>query len=79
VRISSEGKLYTCLFATDGHDLRSLMRAGATDEELATVMAHIWRARTDNYSEQRALNTTGIRSTKPKNAPKRIEMHYIGG
>ena len=79
VRISSEGKLYTCLFATDGHDLRSLMRGGATDEELATVMAHIWRARTDNYSEQRALNTTGIRSTKPKNAAKRIEMHYIGG
>lgn len=47
VRISTEGKLFTCLFASDGHDLRALMRAGCSDAELETVMAHLWRARTD--------------------------------
>ena len=50
VRVSTEGKLYTCLFATGGHDLRALMRGGCSDEDLAAVMAHIWRERTDRYS-----------------------------
>ncbi|MFO7689851.1 MAG: GTP 3',8-cyclase MoaA, partial [Cryobacterium sp.] len=49
-RVSTDGKLFTCLFATDGHDLRALMRGGCTDEQLSTVMAHIWRERTDRYS-----------------------------
>lgn len=79
VRISSEGKLYTCLFATDGHDLRALMRGGCTDEELATVMAHIWRARTDRYSELRSANTRVIGSARSGARAKKIEMHYIGG
>ena len=47
VRISTEGKLFTCLFATDGHDLRALLRGGCSDDELSTVMASIWRERTD--------------------------------
>lgn len=73
-RISVDGKLYTCLFATSGHDLRELMRSGATDEELSAVMANIWRTRTDRYSEVRSLNTE-----RPGRGAKRIEMSYIGG
>jgi cyclic pyranopterin phosphate synthase len=75
VRVSTEGKLFTCLFATDGHDLRAMMRGGCTDEQLATVMAHIWRARADRYSEVRTGATAELRSV----GGKRIEMSYIGG
>lgn len=50
-RVSTDGKLFTCLFATDGHDLRPLMRGGCLDEQLSTAMAHIWRQRTDRYSD----------------------------
>ncbi len=74
-RISTEGKLYTCLFATHGHDLRALLRAGCSDEQLATVMAHIWRARADRYSELRGAATEGL----PVLDGKKIEMSYIGG
>jgi GTP 3',8-cyclase len=74
-RISTEGKLYTCLFATDGHDLRALMRGGCTDEQLATVLAHIWRARSDHYSELRSAKTKEMAGE----AAKKIEMSYIGG
>ncbi|MEO7350128.1 MAG: GTP 3',8-cyclase MoaA [Terrimesophilobacter sp.] len=73
-RISVDGKLYTCLFASEGHDLRTLLRGGSSDEELSTVMANIWRERTDRYSEERASNTE---PRKP--GAKRIEMSYIGG
>ena len=45
VRVSTEGKLFTCLFATGGHDLRALMRGGCSDEQLSTAMGHIWRER----------------------------------
>lgn len=74
VRVSTEGKLYTCLFATEGHDLRALMRGGCSDEELSGAMATIWRQRTDRYSELRGSNTGELRPTA-----KRIEMSYIGG
>ena len=74
-RISTDGKLYTCLFATQGHDLRALLRGGCSDEQLATVMAHIWRARTDRYSEVRSAATKGL----PVLDGKKIEMSYIGG
>lgn len=74
VRISTDGKLFTCLFATDGHDLRALMRGGCSDEQLSTAMAQIWRARTDQYSDLRSANTGGLRT-----ADKKIEMSYIGG
>ncbi len=73
-RISVDGKLFTCLFASEGHDLRALMRDGGSDEELGDAMARIWRARTDRYSEVRSANTDEIRPTG-----KRIEMSYIGG
>ncbi len=71
-RLSTEGKLYTCLFATGGHDLRALMRNGKTDEEISTVVAHIWRARDDRYSELRTASTDGLQDRK-------VEMSYIGG
>ena len=74
-RVSTDGKLFTCLFATEGHDLRALMRGGCTDEELSTVMAQIWRARTDRYSELRSAETGKLRAS----GKKRIEMSYIGG
>jgi cyclic pyranopterin phosphate synthase len=73
-RISVDGKLYTCLFADHGHDLRALMRGGSSDEELSQAMALIWRERSDRYSELRSANTGELRPTG-----KRIEMSYIGG
>jgi len=69
-RISAEGKLYTCLFGLRGHDLRALVRSGATDDELATTVARIWSKRTDRYSERRSESTVDL--------PK-VEMSYIGG
>ncbi len=71
VRLSTDGKLYTCLFATAGHDLRTPMRAGADDAELAALIAGIWRQREDRYSE---LRQAGVLP-----AAKKIEMSYIGG
>lgn len=74
-RISVEGKLFTCLFATEGHDLRALMRGGCSDEELADKLASVWRARTDRYSALRSTDTAA-----PKGGDgERIEMSYIGG
>jgi len=73
-RISVDGKLYTCLFASSGHDLRALMREGCSDDELSVAMAQIWRERTDRYSELRSLNTK-----RPTKGAKKIEMSYIGG
>jgi cyclic pyranopterin phosphate synthase len=74
-RVSTEGKLFTCLFATGGHDLRALMRGGCSDEALSSAMAHIWRERTDRYSELRGAKASEFGST----GEKRIEMSYIGG
>ncbi|MGV3741118.1 MAG: GTP 3',8-cyclase MoaA [Burkholderiaceae bacterium] len=73
-RLSTEGKLYTCLFATGGHDLRALLRDGKSDQEIATAVAHIWRARGDRYSEIRTANTAEARKDGHK-----VEMSYIGG
>lgn len=73
-RLSTEGKLYTCLFASGGHDLRALMREGRTDEEISTVIAHLWRARTDQYSALRSSHTSGLETSVRK-----VEMSYIGG
>jgi cyclic pyranopterin phosphate synthase len=69
-RISTEGKLYTCLFATSGHDLRSLLREGASDDEIESAIRAIWEARNDRYSEVRTSQTVEV---------KKIEMSYIGG
>ncbi len=72
VRLSIEGSLVLCLFADRGYDLRTMLRGGATDEEIAQAIARIWSARRDHYSEIR-LSETGKRSQS------RIEMQYIGG
>ena len=69
-RLSTEGKLYTCLFATSGFDLRALLRGGASDEAIAGHVAAIWRGRTDRYSEVRTAATTKL---------AKVEMSYIGG
>ena len=73
-RLSTEGKLYLCLFASQGYDLRSLLRGGASDADIAAAIAPIWQQRTDRYSELRSTlpadNTQGAR---------RVEMIYIGG
>ena len=69
-RLSSDGKLYTCLFASHGHDLRAPLRSGATDGELAGIIRKIWRVRDDRYSE--------IRATETQRKPK-VEMSHIGG
>ncbi len=70
VRLSTEGRLYTCLFAATGHDLRALLRDGRGDAEIAAVLAGIWRARGDRYSEIRGEQTAAL---------NKIEMSYIGG
>ncbi len=72
-RLSTDGKVYTCLFATSGHDLRQLLRQGASDERIAAVIAGIWRDRDDRYSE---LRGAGI---SPTATVKKVEMSYIGG
>jgi cyclic pyranopterin phosphate synthase len=69
-RLSADGQLYTCLFATRGHDLRSLVRGGASDDELEAELRDIWEARDDRYSEIRSADTVEL--------PK-VEMSYIGG
>ena len=69
-RISAEGQLYTCLFAVKGHDLRALVRSGASDEEIRASISSVWHRRGDRYSE--------IRSERTIDLP-RVEMSYIGG
>src|SRR5436190_1953688 len=69
-RLSADGKLYLCLFAGDGHDLRSLVRSGADDEAIAQAIAARWRVRDDRYSEIRFENDATMR---------KVEMSHIGG
>jgi cyclic pyranopterin phosphate synthase len=69
-RLSAEGRLFTCLFATRGTDLRALLRSGADDEAIAAAIAGVWAARGDRYSELRSAATEAL--------PK-VEMSYIGG
>jgi len=75
-RLSTEGKLFLCLFATQGHDLRALVRGNYADDQIAAAIAPLWQARTDRYSELRAALPPDA-SAAP--AGKRIEMSYIGG
>ncbi|GAA4708459.1 GTP 3',8-cyclase MoaA [Brevibacillus fulvus] len=72
-RLSAEGKLYTCLFASDGYDLRQPLREGHTDEQLQTMLTEIWRKRADRYSEIRGKHTA------EETHRKKVEMSHIGG
>jgi len=69
-RLSADGQLYTCLFATTGHDLRAVVRAGASDDDIEAAVRRIWEVRDDRYSEIRSAETVAL--------PK-VEMSYIGG
>ncbi len=77
-RVSSDGQIYTCLFAQHGTDLRGPLRAGADDEELSRIIRGIWLNRTDRYSEQRAVLRQRA-SADPQHVDPKIEMNYIGG
>jgi GTP 3',8-cyclase len=72
-RLSADGKLFTCLFARSGHDLRAMLRGGAGERELAERTRAIWTARGDRYSAQRAAPARTL------DAPTKVEMSYIGG
>jgi GTP 3',8-cyclase len=69
-RLSADGKLYTCLFAIRGHDIRAILRSGAPDGELDSAIRAVWERRTDRYSELRTAETSSLR---------KVEMSYIGG
>jgi cyclic pyranopterin phosphate synthase len=69
-RLSAEGRLYTCLFGVRGHDLRAVLRGGASEGELSDEVGRIWGRRTDRYSELRSANTADL---------AKVEMSYIGG
>ncbi len=73
-RLSTEGKLFTCLFATRGHDLRALLRSGRSDAEIAGALSLLWADRADRYSELRAQQGEPAAGRE-----RRVEMHYIGG
>ena len=69
-RLSADGSLYTCLFATEGQDLRALVRSGKTDDEITHAIAAVWTERSDRYSDLRSEQTAGLH---------KIEMSFIGG
>ena len=69
-RLSTDGKIYTCLFADHGVDFRTLLRDGSSDDDIAAMLAGVWQVRTDRYSEIRTADTAKLR---------KVEMSYIGG
>lgn len=73
-RLSTEGKLFMCLFANHGHDLRALLREGRSDAEIAAALGALWQRRDDRYSELR-----GAQQADTGSGQRRVEMHYIGG
>jgi len=72
IRLSAEGKVYTCLFATEGHDLKTPLRSGASDEEIERILTNIWLRRSDRYSELRTAETAAAQGRK-------VEMFQVGG
>ena len=76
-RLSTEGKLFLCLFASAGHDLRALLRGGYSDEQIAAAIGLIWAGRADRYSELRSGQPADARPAE--DGARRVEMHYIGG
>ncbi|PZQ74207.1 MAG: GTP 3',8-cyclase MoaA [Variovorax paradoxus] len=74
-RLSTEGQLYLCLFASRGHDLKPLLRGDASDAQVLSAIGHIWQGRADRYSELRALREPDTGD----GGPRRVEMSYIGG
>jgi cyclic pyranopterin phosphate synthase len=77
-RLSTEGKLFLCLFAAGGHDLRALLRGGYEDPQISGAIEQIWQGRSDRYSELRTTGQTAAGLVPPATGP-RVEMSYIGG
>jgi GTP 3',8-cyclase len=77
-RLSTEGKLFLCLFASHGHDLRALLRGGHSDAQIAGAIRLIWQGRDDRYSELRSAGG-GVDPSGAEPRERRVEMHYIGG
>jgi cyclic pyranopterin phosphate synthase len=75
-RLSTEGQLFMCLFASRGHDLRALLRGGASDAQISAALAGLWQTRDDRYSELRGAATASAVAAAPS---PRVEMSYIGG
>lgn len=73
-RLSTEGKLFMCLFANHGHDLRALLRSGCSDAQISAAIGALWQRRDDRYSELR-----GAQAADTGSGQRRVEMHYIGG
>jgi cyclic pyranopterin phosphate synthase len=69
-RLSANGSLYTCLFSAEGHNLKTILRSGASDEEITQTIVNLWTKRSDRYSELRSEETSDL--------PK-VEMSFIGG
>ncbi len=78
-RLSTEGKLFLCLFASRGHDLRALLRGGLDDAQIAGAIGLVWQGRGDRYSELRGRLPPAGDDALPADAARRVEMHYIGG
>ncbi|MCK6433004.1 MAG: GTP 3',8-cyclase MoaA, partial [Aquabacterium sp.] len=78
-RLSTEGKLFLCLFAHQGYDLRALLRSGRTDDEITAALAGIWSDRQDRYSELRSAESASAGGSDTSTVARRVEMHYIGG
>jgi cyclic pyranopterin phosphate synthase len=78
-RLSTDGQLYLCLFATHGHDLRALVRGGADDAAIAAAIDHLWAGRDDRYSALRGAATPPFDGRTTPADERRVEMHYIGG
>ncbi len=77
-RLTADGKLVTCLFSATGHDLKALLRNGATDEEIIEIISAIWGKRTDRYSDERLEAMNSARGYRAKDHRK-IEMISLGG
>ena len=75
-RLSTEGKLYLCLFASQGYDLRALLRGNASDADIESSIGDIWAGRSDRYSE---LRSAAAPDTGTGTGARRVEMSYIGG
>lgn len=78
-RLSTEGKVFTCLFATQGHDLRSLLRGSYSDAQIAGALANVWAGRSDRYSQLRSQLPVDSGADANLARSRRVEMHYIGG
>lgn len=78
MRLTANGQLVTCLFAARGHDLKAMLRAGASDQEVSGAIRSVWTVREDRYSEQRLALLQSEAGYQPENH-KKIEMIRLGG